>query len=133
MHVTLFHTLLPFGHIWGMSRKCQIKKKSMWHLHTTPYLQLLCLGDINENAAVSILYLICILRLISWWIFWLLSFQLLEQQWWLWHSYFEVIKLSAHLCSYFHNIFKGHRMLLIFVPLHFYLLRDLLSSWTLLK
>lgn len=96
-------------------------------------LQFSCLGDINGMAAVSSVHLIYTLRVISWWIFWLLHFQLLQQRWWLWHSSFEVIKLSAHLCSNFHNIFKGHGMLLIFVPLHCYLLRDLLSSWTLLK
>lgn len=91
------------------------------------------LGDVRGKAAVSSVCLIYTLRVISWWMFWLLNLQLLQEQWWLWHSSFEVIKLSAHLCSNFHNIFKGHRMLLIFVPLHFYLLRDLLSSWTLLK
>lgn len=132
MHVTVFHTFLPVWHIWEMPRKCQLKKKPMWHLHVTPSLQLSCLGDINGMAAVSSVYLKYIHRVISWCIFWLLNFQL-QQQWWLWHSSFEVIKLSAHLCSYFHNIFKGHRMLSIFVSLHFYLLRDLLASWTLLK
>jgi hypothetical protein len=92
-----------------------------------------CLGDINGMAAVSSVYLIYSLKVISWWLFWLWNFQLLQEQWWLWHSSLEVIKLSAHLCSNFHNIFKGHRMLSIFVSLHFCLLRDLLSSWTLLK
>lgn len=92
-----------------------------------------CLGDINGVAAVSSVCLMYTLRVISWWLFWLHNFQLLQEQWWVWHASLEVIKLSAHLCRNFHNIFKGHRMLLIFVPLRFCLLRDLLSSWTLLK
>lgn len=135
MHLTLFHIFFAVWHIWKMPRKCQMKKKKSQRgismLFQAP--QFSYLGDVRGKAAVSSVCLIYTLRVISWWMFWLLNLQLLQEQWWLWHSSFEVIKLSAHLCSNFHNIFKGHRMLLIFVPLHFYLLRDLLSSWTLLK
>lgn len=131
VHITRFHMFFPVWHIWKMPRKCQIKKKSQCGISMLfQALQLSCLGDINGKAAVSSVYFRYALNVISWWTFWLLNLQLLQEQWWFWLSSFEVIKLSTHLCSNFHSIFKGHRILLIFVPLHFYLLRDLLSSWT---
>lgn len=133
MHVARFHTFLSVWHICKMPRKFQTENKPKWHLHAMPSLAIAVAGDIKGVAAVSSVCMVCTLRVISWWLFWLQNFQLLREQWWLWHSSLEVIKLSAHLCRNFHNIFKGHRMLLIFVPLHFCLLRDLLSSWTLLK
>lgn len=131
--VTLFHTFLPVWHIWEMPRKCQIKKKPMWHLHVIPIPALLLSGrhkwngscffsvfDIYSQSNFLMDILVAIFPVVAAAMMTLTVF-------------FEVIKLSAHLCSNFHNIFKGHRMFLIFVPLHFYLLRDLLSSWTLLK